>query len=808
MSRGNTFTYPETTEKTITTQHQNEAYLLLDTNDRFTLTNEGYVGNASNNNFLINHQKLNGFGELKKIAVTEYVFPWVTPNVNVRNQYFFLEISTGTVVYIKVPEDWYTPIELAAQMTIQLNSNLYTNFPNNTPYVGQTLSTTPLVTYAVTTFLINGPVYNTPYTTALNYYVNCDAIGGTLNANGSVSGNQTYGSFYAKTAGTIPTGFPAPSPWDGLCLSDIDGSNMGARSYAYLNPLRTATSKVLCSFGGYYADVRGLFASASYTIPGYPGGSQPRGAKVIEAFCNAFLGITTAPNTLGWSNAEWGGVRFDGLNLDFENIGQGGNPNTSNSYPPIPATPPTFPANATDPQYLDYVNEIVLLIKAYHFYAPTKILTHAPLSLAINGDGSTKNCAITTALNTWFAFTNSTTAPTVGSYNNTASLAMNHPAQLAYFDDIFIQAYNAISSDYVGGVNFPTILAQWGFVALKAQQLGIKSPKINIGLAKGTIQGSTSNPSVASSQGPTAPLSPTAPYTYWYPQWETASPPNPDGTLPAGNTYPNIGVSVDATNLTNALNTANTLLRSSGLPNAAQINISDWCSGAGFWAGNQATTACKDIFTKVLNLPQSITYTWADAQYPAPDPGWAGNVPIIPTPGPPGPTTPWTVSTNAKTNVFTVANTGIQFNSTSLIDEVLNTVVGINRITSVNYTNTLTGGIPSMAYTTYIDVCSNALTKFQTLKDTLTQFNYTNIITRIYLQDAMNQPNTYFGSRPAVINRQITDPKYMKWNVDQMVPGIDIQLRDDSGNLLYIPEISSESTTNASIFTLKLVEDN
>jgi len=487
----------------------------------------------------------------------------------------------------------------------------------------------PLNTYAVATFLINGPIFNTPYTTALNYYLSCDAVGGTLNSNGSVTGTQDFGSYYAKTAGTIPEAFSPPGPWDGLCFSDIDSTDNATASAFYLTPLSTSSSKVLVSFGGYYADVRGLFSTPSYSIPSYPGGSQPTATQVMQSYCATFYNGTSAPNPLSWSNSGWAGVRFDGLNLDFENIGQGGNPGASNTYPPLPSTPPTFPASASDPQYSSYIQAMVDVIQTHHLYAPTKILTHAPLSLAINGDGSTTNCAITTALNTWFAFANSTTAPNTTSYNNTTSLAMNHPNQLKYFDDVFIQCYNAVSDNYVGGANFPTILAQWGYVALVAQGLGIKTPKINIGLAKGVIQGSTANPSVPNSQGVTAPLPGSLPSTYWYPQWQTASPPNPSATLPVGFTFPNIGIDTDATNLINALNSANDLLKISGLPNAASIKISDWCSGGGFWAGGPATANITNLFNDVTNLPQINTYLWSDAMYPAPSPNWPGNVPVV-----------------------------------------------------------------------------------------------------------------------------------------------------------------------------------
>ena len=239
-----------------------------------------------------------------------------------------------------------------------------------------------------------------------------------------------------------------------------------------------------------------------------------------------------------------------------------------------------------------------------------------------------RNVAVTNALNTWFPFETSAVAPTVSNYNNQPSLALMHPTQLQYVDDIFVQFYNATADYYVGGQYFSNILAQWGFLALKAQALGLRKPKINIGLAKGVIISSTSNPPVPSSQGVTAPISPTAPVTYWYPQWETGSPPNPSATQPPDYPFPNIGPAVDAPNLNNHILQANALLVSSGLPNAGSIVPSDWLSGGGFWAGGPATLACAGLFNSVPALPKGITYSWSDAMYPAPDPLWAGNVPI------------------------------------------------------------------------------------------------------------------------------------------------------------------------------------
>lgn len=101
------------------------------------------------------------------------------------------------------------------------------------------------------------------------------------------------------------------------------------------------------------------------------------------------------------------------------------------------------------------------------------------------------------------------------------------------------------------------------------------------------------------------------------------------------------------------------------------------------------------------------------------------------------------------------------------------------------------GGIPSMAYTSYIDVCSKTLTKFQNLKDSLTQLNYNDIICRIYLQNDVNTPTSdtaYFACRPCInLCRQFKTPKNILWNENEMINSIDIQLYDDAGELLYIP---------------------
>jgi len=143
MSLGNTFVYEEKVDKAITQQHQNEAYLLIDSLDQSPLDDQGFVYarpvfNNIYNNYFINHQKINGFGQLTKCSIVEYSWNWMTPNVNERNQYFFLATSTpGQYIYIIVPEDFYTPAELAIAMQGLLNNSggptQYTNYPTNTP---------------------------------------------------------------------------------------------------------------------------------------------------------------------------------------------------------------------------------------------------------------------------------------------------------------------------------------------------------------------------------------------------------------------------------------------------------------------------------------------------------------------------------------------------------------------------------------------------------------------------------------------------------------------------------------------------
>jgi hypothetical protein len=395
MSLGNTFVYEEKVDKAITQQHQNEAYLLIDSLDQNPLDDQNLnyiapVVNTTYNNYFINHQKLNAFGQLTKCSIVEYNWNWMTPNVNPRNQYFFLATSTpGKYIYIIVPEDFYTPTELATAMQTLLNTTQYKNYPTNTAS-----------TYG--------------------------QAGGTPAGAWSVSLNSKTDAFIITNSNPAITFFPA------------------------FDPNFTTDSNI-----------------------------------------NAIIGYDAA-------RADVAPYRFQ-----------------KNQYLPI----------------------------------------------------------------------------------------------------VLGTAWSSISSYLVGSV-----------------------------------------------------------VSYENSNYTCISVP-PLGTPPTNNIY---------------------WSENAPLPNPA------------YW-------------TPLINLYE--------------------------------------------------------------------------------------GSPPTMAYTQYIDVCSNALTKFQTLKDSLTQYTYTDIICRIYLESGLNFPaenGGYFGSRPQALYRQISDPKYMMWRPDQMIGGIDISYRDDSGNLLYMPQKAAFNSRQ--IFTMKLVQ--
>ena len=109
---------------------------------------------------------------------------------------------------------------------------------------------------------------------------------------------------------------------------------------------------------------------------------------------------------------------------------------------------------------------------------------------------------------------------------------------------------------------------------------------------------------------------------------------------------------------------------------------------------------------------------------------------------------------------------------------------------------------PPLRYTDYIDVCSRQLTQYQKVKDNSTRENQTPaVLCRIYLANYTAEgvgkeplvPNYWPGVSPCVVQRLWNVPKYSAWSPGQFIDQVDIQLRDDAGNLLYIPEVNLTS---------------
>ena len=519
----------------------------------------------------------------------------------------------------------------------------------------------PLTTNLVTPFLIQGPRFgDTPGAwKGIDYYINVDAVGTTyvIGGDGKAAGQQVFASMYAGTVGA-PGDFsnnntppPLTIPYAGSCLADQPwgwlcepgtvqplgwGGISPNYSDAYLNSIKGPNSRVLACWGGYYADVMGLFGPSQPT--GFPG-INPDAADVVKSFLWNYCGITANnTNPLNWiceNSTKTSSYKFkyDGLILDFENIGMG---DPLNSYP---IAPPANPPVLTGSAYTPYIAKISSIPSTYYNIAPHLFLGNAPASLSIVKDQGTSNvCACNTALGTWWPFNTATSPPGVSgnTYNASSSLALNHPAQLKYIDDIFVQFYNESADYYPGGQYFANLLACWGYVALTAQALGVKKTTINIGLACGDIIPGKDNKGnvVANGQGPTPPLGPQAgpPYTYWWPQYCTSGGTNgPNDTSASG--WPNTSPKQDPINITNAIIAANGFLQTA-FPG---VKASDWLSGMGFWAGGNATLMANKIYDSQdpaapTGLPAAQTYCWSDASYPAPDPLWTalGNIPVVP----------------------------------------------------------------------------------------------------------------------------------------------------------------------------------
>ena len=115
---------------------------------------------------------------------------------------------------------------------------------------------------------------------------------------------------------------------------------------------------------------------------------------------------------------------------------------------------------------------------------------------------------------------------------------------------------------------------------------------------------------------------------------------------------------------------------------------------------------------------------------------------------------------------------------------------------------------PNFLYTPYIDIFSDSLTNYQSVKDTNTSVqNPKGLLARVYIsgtgQNAITGPLAALGTAPFIMTADLNSPKIIKWNPDVTITSIDIQMRDQYGD--FIPGADSGFSTEFQM-TLLCVE--
>jgi len=100
---------------------------------------------------------------------------------------------------------------------------------------------------------------------------------------------------------------------------------------------------------------------------------------------------------------------------------------------------------------------------------------------------------------------------------------------------------------------------------------------------------------------------------------------------------------------------------------------------------------------------------------------------------------------------------------------------------------------PVFLYTPYLDICSNVLTNYQTIKDTTTSARkVSSLIARVYLAGSGQVQTTTsvdsLGCRPFQVVADLNNPKVIKWSPDVAVPSLDFKVYDQYGDLIVTSE--------------------
>jgi hypothetical protein len=129
----------------------------------------------------------------------------------------------------------------------------------------------------------------------------------------------------------------------------------------------------------------------------------------------------------------------------------------------------------------------------------------------------------------------------------------------------------------------------------------------------------------------------------------------------------------------------------------------------------------------------------------------------------------------------------------------INTILKTYKVFGMNVENSEIAGLstdtqvsfeyPNFLYTPYIDIYSDVLTNYQTIKDTNTSVEKPKgLVARIYLS-GVSSPifqtgANALGSTPFIMTADLNTPKVIQWSPDVAVPSIDFQLRDCYGDLI------------------------
>jgi hypothetical protein len=111
---------PEEEEKGTTIRKPASALLTVDSGDRYASVTAARAGTTSPYQFSISKSENILTGFVKRIALTEIVFPWYVPNINFRtNELFYISSIVGNGS-ITIGTGFYTPVALATTVQAAL----------------------------------------------------------------------------------------------------------------------------------------------------------------------------------------------------------------------------------------------------------------------------------------------------------------------------------------------------------------------------------------------------------------------------------------------------------------------------------------------------------------------------------------------------------------------------------------------------------------------------------------------------------------------------------------------------------------